>query len=152
MASSFQINIDGKQTELRNLTPHPFTLYNAFGSEVVATVPSSGVLRLVRQSTQSKKHHVYMVRRSDSRLCVVSHSDHVQPFVRCELVDGEAFDTLDDDCALLVSMPVADFICAHELYPRHAVLIPDTGPKGGAVRDEAGQIMGTTGVIVYRTP
>lgn len=145
-ASIFHINIDGKQTLLRNLTPHAFTLYDERGTDVIASVLSSGTLRLLRSEKKSDTHVVYLVRRNDARVFPIPHAQHVQPFVRCEL-DGEP---LDDDCAILVSMPVADFICAHQLFPRHAVLIPDTGPNGGAVRDSSGQIVGTTGVIVYR--
>lgn len=58
---------------------------------------------------------------------------------------------IKDSAWILVSMPVGDYFAAHPKECKHWVFGPDTGPEA-AIRNEKGQIVGTTRLIFYAAP
>ena len=129
-----------------NLTPHNVNLYGKKGENPLYTIPSCGTIRLDRSETNQYNECAIS---SDASVLQFNFATY-SPFIghTREMKDDET--PIVNQC-LIVSMPVADYLLKNNLYPKCAVVIPDTGPAS-VVRDEKGVILGVTSFIVYRIP
>jgi len=125
-----------------NLTPHDITLLDA-NSNLIVNFPRSGQsIRLV-SAPQDQLLDVQL----DGSVPVVN----AQKWIGID----ESVEIDDDVTHLLVSMPVGYYLGNETLdsgkYGRYWILGSDAGPQG-AVRNEAGQIIGTRRLVFYAKP
>lgn len=150
------ISVGGQHKKLFNLTPHTYHLYDNGAKIVLMSIPSVGSLRLTRKKdTAALTGEPIVLWQGAEQAVDAQHppiafgAPYVQPFNHCELHSDVLNEDALDGVALLVSMPVADFLAEHDAFWSCSLLIPDTGPDG-AVRDVRGQICGSKGFILYR--
>jgi len=111
---------------LINLTPHSIKCYL---EEKEVVVPPSGQVARVSENRTTEE--------SLFGIPVVS--------IKYSEVEGIDFTSFSSDCSFLVSMLVGPRLA--NIFPGR-VYGPDTSPKG-AVRDEAGKIVGCKGLVKY---
>lgn len=109
--------------EFINLTPHTITIFDA-GKNIIKEIPASGTLA-----------------RIETKVDLTGEIDGIQT-VETYLGDISGVAEYQEGVYQIVSMPVAQV-----LQDRRDILAPDTGL--GAVRDEAGRILGTTRLTRY---
>lgn len=140
------IEIEGVgQKVLLNLTPHMVRLFGADPMQgPVFSLLSNGVLRLERDDEAEAAVAARITGETPEDTVLVTLARYA-PFTRIRE------DTPHDlqNKALIVSMPVADFIVQHQLYTSCNILIPDSGPQF-VVRSPEGQILGVRRFILYR--
>lgn len=125
-----------------NLTPHAI---NVAGK---VEIPSSGKLRLTR-ATENVETATFTMSTPDGELVEIQGSMFT-PWTGYEFDSNKLASVPDSPGdALIVSMPVAEFIMRGNLWPAVAIWVPDTGPQNG-LRNERGEIVGTRAFVVYR--
>ena len=139
-SSEFIFSHGSYRGKFLNLTPHCVKL---FIMDFAVEFPSSGFIRLLR--TQNGQSKIECGISGDVSLTF--EFPKFAPFTDYTLECDEPI----SDQALIVSMPVADYIISNNLFMDNAVLIPDTGP-GSVIRDTNGNIVGVRKFIVYRIP
>jgi len=112
---------------LVNLTPHPITIHD--GGNVVTIAPSGTVARVATTSTEK-----YWIEAGHG----------VTPMLQVTQF-GEVVDLPEPkkDTFLIVSGIVLSAL-REQGSNRQDVIAPATGPKDGAIRNDAGQITGVT--------
>lgn len=76
---------------------------------------------------------------------------HVECAPDFDAVSGLPVELDDGHTTIIVSMPVGQFLRANPVLWKGHVVGPDTGNgKFGAVRNAAGQILGTKGLVLYK--
>ena len=135
--------IKGSKRWLLNLTPHELHVYRTqAGEELITQIPSHGVVRLTKGTSKTEDAPPIGVRGKEV------------PVIYNAPWNGLVTDPPDllKECvgqAIVVSMPVAEYIVAQKRYAALTVYVPDTGSKG-AVRDGQGRIRGTTRLVCYQ--
>jgi len=133
-----KFEINGKIFPVFNLTPHPFVwVWN----DVIAIcpIPSDGTIRLTKPKGSDEAKIVFGIFKMTAQ--------YNQPWNGFEIKGKKKADL--KNVALIVSMPVAEYICQNDLFPTCAIIIPDSGP-GSAVRNNQGQITGVKKIVIYR--
>ena len=110
--------------KLRNLTPHEIVVYSQDRTTVLFTVPSEGIF--LRVSTDQK---------------TVGDINGI-PVQKVEYGEVKDLPAPEEDTVFIVSQMVLSALNG----TRSDLVAPDTGK--GAVRDENGRILGTTGFVV----
>jgi len=135
------IIIDGKSYPLFNMTPHQFVLYTYPGDNHNASfcAPSDGTIRLTRMESSKEAQITFFHKRT---------AKYNQPW-NGYVMEGVRYENDLIGAALIVSMPVAEYICQNKLLEDCAIIIPNSGPKS-VVRDFSGVKCGVREVIIYR--
>ena len=130
-----------------NLTPHEITWHSETGKMFLK---SDGVLRLNKaQNVEKIKFHTnqfFENIKSAQQTQFVSVSIN-SPWTGLTVVDNTKKNF--DKVVLIVSMPVANYICDKKLYKSCIIMTQDRGPES-AVRDKKGQIVGVKNLVLYR--
>lgn len=116
--------INLRKQMFKNLTPHEITVYAQDRTTVLFTVPSEGIF--LRVSTDQK---------------TIREINGI-PVQRVEYGEVKDLPAPEEDTIFIVSQMVLSAL--HGTRPD--LVAPDTGK--GAVRDEEGRILGTTGFVV----
>ncbi|GIQ64893.1 hypothetical protein PACILC2_34610 [Paenibacillus cisolokensis] len=109
-------------TIITNLTPHEVVIYNAEGTDIIASIPASGVVARVAQTAkpQSPVNGI--------------------PVVLTEYGEVDGLPPEQPDVYNIVSIVVAQALAAAGVK-RTDILVPDSGPAS-VVRDPDGKILG----------
>jgi hypothetical protein len=123
------IKLNGTEYELLNMTPHAINWKTL-------SIPSVGTIRLSRGPSKTIPISIGSVNGE-----AVTNA-HFTGIV-CEP------ERILAGYALIVSMPVADFLVQQHLCATCAIITPDTGPES-VIRDSEGRIQGVRRFIVHR--
>jgi len=129
------IQIDGKSYHLVNMTPHSFVWY-INEDTFCKPLPSRGSLRLIRKESLEKSQITFGTFKTTA--------EHSQPWEGFTLQGS-----IPKEAAIIVSMPVAEYLCKQKLFPDTVIIVPDSGPNS-VVRNDNGQICGVKKIIIYR--
>ena len=129
------IQIDGKSYHLVNMTPHPFVWYKD-DDTFCKPLASYGSIRLTRKISTKTSDIVF-----GSFKTIAKHNEPWNGFT----LQG----SIPNHAAIIVSMPVAEFLCKHKHFLGTVIIVPDSGPKS-VVRNNDGQICGVKKIIIYR--
>jgi len=147
------IFVNGKQYRFMNFTPHPFYWYHCDELPPIMVVPSDGTIRLSRKTcvhTENVKTAFVQTKEGTRAFGPVKTSiPMMQPWNAMDIRWRSPSKEEWDQVALLVSMPVAEYMIQHQRKVECPIFIPDSGPAS-AVRNEQGQIMGVKQLICYR--
>lgn len=129
---------------LFNFTPHTIDVYEESLIDKPLSISSAGIIRLVKdQNGDTKKAAIFQNGAVVREIPVTKATAWVGlEITACnsDLLEGSA---------ILVSMPVAEYIVDKGLYPNCTILGPNTGPES-VVRDAQGNILGVREFIEYR--
>ena len=128
-----------KFSDIINTTPHDVHVHTPSGA--VYTIASDPLRQLRMRQSAPSDAPIELLLAPDVHLSVTAAPQFTS-------IDGPMEELLES--VILVSMPVGEFIRAHRAdgFEATVVLGPDTGPAG-AVRDGAGRIVGTRGIVMY---
>lgn len=115
-----------QQIKFRNLTPHDIVIYDAYKSQILRTIPA--------EKDENGKPIFIRVNQE------FTDKDPIDgiPVALTRYTDVAGLPDPEPGVYLIVSILVVQAMAGK----RHDLLSPDTG--GGAVRDDKGQIIGTT--------
>jgi len=152
---TFRITINGKTRPVINLTPHPVTLYGKQSPQMI--IPTHGTIRLTRDEDAETHTTAFSLTghgenaEDVTRGPFTGKATHVSPWTGLHIsgVPAELLDSPDSPVAILVSMPVAEFLVKSSRLTVCSVLVPDTGP-GNVVRGAQGRILGVRSFVIHR--
>ena len=147
MQKAVRTTISGTEFPLLNLMPHPIVIFaSQDGGQILATIPSHGQARLTRALVTQQSPPILLKNGEGGS-------------VEIPIKYGSSWNGIESDDVdllkknrgnvIIVSLPVAEYMCAHQEWAFYTILVPDTGPDG-VVRNQSGQICGVTRLIMYQ--